>query len=71
MNNDTLYQNDEIIAQLIERANILCEALPYIKALSGKTVVIKYGGNAMLKESIINTIMEDIAMLKIVGVNPI
>ncbi|NLC17387.1 MAG: acetylglutamate kinase [Clostridiales bacterium] len=59
------------MAQLIERANILCEALPYIKALSGKTVVIKYGGNAMLKESIINTIMEDIAMLKIVGVNPI
>jgi acetylglutamate kinase len=71
MNNDTLYQNDEIMAHLIERANILCEALPYIKALSGKTVVIKYGGNAMLKESIINTIMEDIAMLKIVGVNPI
>ncbi|HHW90614.1 MAG TPA: acetylglutamate kinase [Clostridiales bacterium] len=59
------------MTQLIERANILCEALPYIKALSGKTVVIKYGGNAMLKESIINTIMEDIAMLKIVGVNPI
>jgi len=71
MNNDTLYQNDEIMTQLIERANILCEALPYIKALSEKTVVIKYGGNAMLKESIINTIMEDIAMLKIVGVNPI
>lgn len=68
---DTIFQNNEIMNQLIEKANILCEALPYIKALSGKTVVIKYGGNAMQDESIINTIMEDIAMLKIVGVNPI
>lgn len=57
--------------KLIERANILCEALPYIRVLSGKTVVIKYGGNAMQDESIINTIMQDIAMLKIVGVNPV
>lgn len=57
--------------KLIEKANILCEALPYIHALSGKTVVIKYGGNAMLDEEIINTIIQDIVMLKIVGVNPI
>lgn len=57
--------------KLIERANILCEALPYIRVLSGKTVIIKYGGNAMQDESIINTIMQDIAMLKIVGVNPV
>ncbi|HEY8443404.1 MAG TPA: acetylglutamate kinase [Clostridia bacterium] len=68
---ETIYKNDETTAKLIEKANILCEALPYIKALSGKTVVIKYGGNAMQDETIINTIMEDIAMLKIVGVNPI
>lgn len=57
--------------QLIEKANILCEALPYINALANKTVVIKYGGNAMLDEGIIQTIMQDVAMLKIVGVNPI
>ncbi|HEY8423415.1 MAG TPA: acetylglutamate kinase [Clostridia bacterium] len=68
---DSIYQSDEQTTKLIEKANILCEALPYINALAGKTVVIKYGGNAMQDESVINTIMEDIAMLKIVGVNPI
>jgi len=56
---------------LIEKANILCEALPYIQKLAGKTVVIKYGGNAMQDESITDSIMQDIAMLKIVGVNPV
>ncbi len=55
----------------IEKANILCEALPYINKLSGKTVVIKYGGNAMQDEGVIDSIMQDIAMLKIVGVNPV
>lgn len=57
--------------KLIEKANILAEALPYINKLSGKTVVIKYGGNAMKSEAITNTILQDVAMLKIVGVNPI
>lgn len=56
---------------LIEKANILCEALPYINKLSGKTIVIKYGGNAMQNEEVISTIMQDVAMLKIVGVNPV
>lgn len=55
----------------IEKANIICEALPYIHKLSGKTVVIKYGGNAMGDSDTANTIMQDIAMLKIVGVNPV
>ena len=55
----------------IEKANILCEALPYINKLAGKTVVVKYGGNAMQDEGVIDSIMQDIAMLKIVGVNPI
>lgn len=57
--------------KLIERANILAEALPYIHKLSGKTVVVKYGGNAMQSEEITKTILQDIALLKIVGVNPI
>lgn len=56
--------------KLIEKANILAEALPYINKLAGKTVVIKYGGNAMNAQKE-HTILEDIAMLKIVGVNPI
>lgn len=55
----------------IEKANILIEALPYIRRLSGKTVVIKYGGAAMLSEDLSEKIMQDIALLKYVGVNPI
>ena len=56
--------------KLIEKANILAEALPYINKLAGKTVVIKYGGNVM-DAGTIQTILEDIALLKIVGVNPV
>jgi len=55
----------------IEKANILIEALPYIRRLSGKTVVIKYGGAAMLSEELSKKIMQDITLLKYVGVNPI
>jgi len=56
--------------ELINKANILCEALPYIRKLAKKTVVIKYGGNAMNEEATAG-IMQDVAMLKIVGVNPV
>jgi acetylglutamate kinase len=55
----------------IEKANILIEALPYIRELSGKTVVIKYGGAAMLSQDLSEKIMQDITLLKYVGVNPI
>lgn len=56
---------------IIQRANVLTEALPYIQKLSGKTMVIKYGGNAMENNNITHTIMQDIILLKYVGVNPI
>jgi len=56
---------------LIKKASILVEALPYIQTLYGKTVVIKYGGNAMINEDLKNSVMEDITLLKYVGVNPI
>ncbi len=55
----------------IERAKIICEALPYIHQYSGKTLVIKYGGNAMNDDEITKTILQDVAALKIAGVNPI
>ena len=54
-----------------ERANVLVEALPYIQQLFGKTVVIKYGGAAMLQEELTQKIMEDVTLLKFVGMNPI
>lgn len=57
--------------EIIDKANILVEALPYISRYSGKTIVVKYGGNAMNDPEIIRTIMQDIATLKIVGVNPV
>ena len=51
-----------------ERAEILTAALPYIKKYSGKTVVIKYGGNAMINETLKQQVMEDIALLWLIGV---
>jgi acetylglutamate kinase len=56
---------------LIKKAGILIEALPYIQKLSGKTVVIKYGGNAMINGELKNSVMEDITLLKFIGVNPV
>ena len=52
-----------------ERAEILVQALPYIRKYAGKIVVIKYGGNAMTSESLKLQVMEDIVLLRLVGVN--
>ena len=51
-----------------ERAEVLTQALPYIKKYSGKIVVIKYGGNAMINEQLKQQVMEDIALLWLIGV---
>ncbi len=51
-----------------ERAEVLTAALPYIKKYSGKIVVIKYGGNAMINETLKQQVMEDIALLWLIGV---
>ena len=59
------------IQNVIAKAEILIEALPYIQSLSGKTVVIKYGGNAMINEELKNHVMEDITLLKYIGINPV
>ncbi len=56
---------------LIKKAQILIDALPYIQRFSGKTVVIKYGGNAMINEDLKNSVIEDIILLKFIGLNPI
>ena len=52
----------------MERAEVLTQALPYIKKYSGKIVVIKYGGNAMINEELKQQVMEDIALLWLIGV---
>lgn len=53
------------------KAHMLVEALPYIQRLFGKTIVIKYGGAAMLNDELTQKIMEDVTLLKFVGMNPI
>ena len=54
-----------------QTAEILIEALPYIQRLDNKTVVIKYGGNAMIDEDLKSSFAQDIVLLKQVGVNPV
>jgi len=54
-----------------KRAGILVEALPYIQEFYGKTIVIKYGGNAMINEDLKQKVMEDVSLLKYVGMRPV
>ena len=56
---------------LIKKAQILIDALPYMQKFSGKTVVVKYGGNAMINEDLKNSVIEDIILLKFIGLNPV
>jgi len=52
----------------LERAEVLTQALPYIKRYNGKIVVVKYGGNAMINEQLKKQVMEDIALLSLIGI---
>ncbi len=55
----------------IQKATVLIEALPYIREFEGKTVVIKYGGAAMLDPALRRSTAEDIVLMKYVGINPV
>jgi len=57
--------------KLIEKANTLMEALPYIRRFSGKTIVIKYGGHAMADENLKKSFALDVILLKSLGINPV
>src|SRR5512144_1624375 len=57
--------------QAAEKARILAEALPYIRRFSGKTIVVKYGGNAMTDDALKADFAHDVALLKVVGMNPV
>lgn len=57
--------------ELINKANILMEAMPYMQRFYGKTVVIKYGGNAMVEEHLKRGFANDIILLKLIGINPV
>lgn len=55
----------------IDKTKILIEALPYIKCFSGKTVVIKYGGSVMLNDELKKSVLQDIVLMKLVGMSPV
>ncbi len=56
---------------IISKAQTLIEALPYIQKFAGKTVVIKYGGNAMINDELKTNVIEDVTLLKFIGINPV
>lgn len=63
--------NENEMNQILIKAETLIEALPYIREFYGKTVVVKYGGSAMLDEGLEESVIQDAALLKLVGMKPI
>jgi acetylglutamate kinase len=63
--------NAEVFDNLISKAEVLIEALPYMQAFSGKYFVIKYGGQAMVSEELTASVVADIVLLKHIGIKPI
>lgn len=57
--------------EIMEKAEVLIEALPYIKKFNNKTVVVKYGGSAMLDAELQMNVIKDVALLKLIGMKPI
>lgn len=55
----------------LEKAKVLIEALPYIQRFNRKIIVVKYGGSAMLDESLMNHVIEDVVLLKLCGFKPV
>jgi len=59
------------VKKSMERAEILLEALPYIRRFYNKTIVIKYGGHAMIDEELKDSFARDVVMMKYIGINPV
>ena len=62
---------DEYMEQITMKANTLIEALPYIRQFNNKMVVVKYGGSAMVDEELQQSVIKDVALLKLIGMKPI
>lgn len=71
MNVPTTGTREERVAAMIEQAQILIEALPYINRFHGTTIVIKYGGHAMMDPELRKSVIQDILLLETVGMNPV
>ena len=52
-----------------KRAKVLIQAMPYIKKWSGETMVVKYGGNAMINEKLKSAVMSDLVLMQLIGIN--
>jgi acetylglutamate kinase len=61
----------EEMKKSVERADILIEALPYIRRFYGRTIVIKYGGHAMVDEELKDSFARDVVMMKYIGIHPV
>lgn len=61
----------ETMENWLQKANVLIEALPYIQRFQGKTIVVKYGGSAMVDHELKKSVIRDVALLKLVGFRPI
>ena len=70
-NQDKMPEITGDMKNMVNRAEVLTEALPYIRKMRGQTIVIKYGGNAMVNDGLKQTVMDDITLLKLVGINPV
>ena len=66
-----MVKGDYSVEQIISKAQTLIEALPFIQKFQGKTVVVKYGGSAMLDEKLKYNVIMDVALLKLVGMKPV
>ena len=62
---------DKDMKPILEKANVLIEALPYIQRFNRKIIVIKYGGSAMVNDDLKQSVIEDAVLLKLVGFKPI
>jgi acetylglutamate kinase len=71
MNDFTVPSADLTVVSPASKAQILAEALPYIRKFHGKTIVVKYGGNAMTDERLKHGFARDVILLKLVGMNPV
>ena len=66
-----LEKSQDAMEQILIKAQTLIEALPYIRDFNGKKVVVKYGGSAMLDKNLEESVIKDVALLKLVGMQPI
>lgn len=59
------------VDEIMQKANTLIEAMPYIRRFNGKTIIVKYGGSAMIDETLKTNVIKDVALLKLIGLKPI